>query len=83
MTVMTDFANLDLREKCVRCGHAWSFHSKSTTSPCKAMGCRAGDEGQRCGGFLMKAEPRALLSSRMRRCDAASSSVALDPAPCP
>lgn len=41
-----------LRTRCGRCGHAWSFHGKSFDEICKAMGCRGGDEGCRCPGFI-------------------------------
>ena len=42
---------IDLRAKCARCGHAWSFHGKAREVTCKAMGCKGGDDGVRCTGF--------------------------------
>jgi len=40
-----------LRERCARCGHAWSFHGKREHVACRAMGCK-GDHGERCPGFI-------------------------------
>jgi len=46
----------DLREKCARCGHAWSFHQKAEGKTCRAMGCKGAD-GERCPAFVHAAEP--------------------------
>lgn len=56
-----------LQEPCKRCGHAFSFHSKSSTQPCKAIGCHAGKARARCPGFVptknASAELREALSA--------------------
>lgn len=44
---------IDLREKCARCGHSFSFHGKAIGVTCRAMGCK-GDQGQRCPGFVQQ-----------------------------
>ena len=36
----------ELKAKCGRCGHAYSFHRKQRGVPCKAMGCKG------CEGFV-------------------------------
>lgn len=41
-----------LHERCARCGHSWSFHGKALKRECKAMGCKGGDHGVRCEGFV-------------------------------
>jgi hypothetical protein len=43
---------ISLREKCARCGHAYSFHQKAFTEPCRAMGCKGGPDKTRCQGFV-------------------------------
>ncbi len=50
---MTIEWRIDLREKCARCGHSWSFHGKSLDVICKAMGCKGGDDQSRCPGFVV------------------------------
>lgn len=44
---------IDLRERCARCGHSYSFHSKRFEATCKAMGCKGGPDGTRCPGFVL------------------------------
>lgn len=44
---------IDLREKCARCGHAWSFHGKAMETTCRAMGCKGGQDKTRCPGFVV------------------------------
>lgn len=41
-----------LQERCANCGHAFSFHSKRTDAPCKAIGCHGGPNGWVCTGFV-------------------------------
>jgi hypothetical protein len=55
-----------LQEPCAVCGHSFSFHSKSATARCKAIGCHAGEGGDACTGFEAREdapeELRAALS---------------------
>jgi hypothetical protein len=48
----------DLKTKCARCRHSYSFHGKGT-SPCKATGCHS-SAGAACEGFVEPAEAKAL-----------------------
>ena len=48
---------LDLRTKCDRCGHTWSFHGKSFDRECRAMGCRGGEHDVRCPAFIQVLDP--------------------------
>jgi hypothetical protein len=43
-----------LQERCANCGHSFSFHSKSSETPCKAIGCHAGPDKRPCQGFLAR-----------------------------
>jgi hypothetical protein len=43
-----------LQERCSRCGHSFSFHSKRSDVPCKAIGCHSGPDGRPCQGFLAR-----------------------------
>ena len=43
---------INLHEKCAQCGHAWSFHQKAFGATCLAMGCKGGEDNQRCTGFV-------------------------------
>lgn len=60
----TDVAEItDLREKCARCSHAWSFHGKAFGKTCRAMGCKGSDDGTRCAGFVRAKESASLSTS--------------------
>lgn len=45
--------DIDLRTRCARCGHSYSFHGKAFEVTCRAMGCKGGPEGSRCPGFVL------------------------------
>jgi hypothetical protein len=44
---------IDLHQRCDRCGHSFSFHGKTFEVTCRAMGCRGGEDGARCPGFVL------------------------------
>ncbi len=48
----------DLRERCERCRHTWSFHGNGKTN-CKATGCHS-SAGKPCVGFVKPAKDKAL-----------------------
>lgn len=53
----------DLREKCARCSHAWSFHQKAFGKTCRAMGCKGGVDQTRCSGFVRAKESASLSAT--------------------
>lgn len=52
----------DLKTKCARCRHSFSFHQKSVTKPCMATGCKV-SAGSACEGFMEPAESKALSAA--------------------
>lgn len=55
-----------MREKCKRCGHAYSFHGRGAKTKCRAVGCKKGPKGMSCPGFVLPVDASKELKADMR-----------------
>lgn len=55
-----------MREKCKRCGHAYSFHGRGAGTKCRAVGCKKGPKQAPCPQYVLPVDASAELKADLR-----------------